>query len=65
MVPKHPDFDDHDGEEDKESSSVTNKQKEEDEMVTAMPGRSMPAIECLPPTTVKQMKEMFLNLGFT
>ena len=64
-VPKHPDSDNCDMEGDKESPSGANKQKEKDEMVTAMPGRSTPAAECLPLTIIKQMEEMFFNLGFS
>ena len=45
--------------------SGADKQREEDEDDTAPPERCAPAAESLQPTTVKEMKEMFLRLGFS
>ena len=59
-VPKHPDSDDHDMKEDKQSLSGANEQKEEDEMVAAIPSKSAPATECSPLTIIEKMETLFL-----
>ena len=64
-VPEHHDSDDHDAKEDKKPLSGVNKEKEEHEAVTVMTGRHAPAAKSLPPMIVKEIKAMFLRLGFS
>ena len=64
-VPKHQDSNKCDIEEDEESPSGTNKDKEENKVVTVMLGRCAPAPKSLPLIIIKEMEEMFLRLGFS
>ena len=54
-----------DMEEDKESLSGANKDKEKEDVVTVMLGRNVPATESPLLTTVEDMNEMFLRLRFS
>ena len=46
-------------------SLQADEQKKEDEAVTALPVACAPAAPSLPPTIIKEVKEMFLRLGFS
>ena len=60
---KHPDGDNHDMEEDKDSQSGANKEKKEENVDTVAQSSHALATES-PPLIVKEMEEMFLSLGF-
>ena len=63
-VPECPDGKDHDAEQDKESPSGANKQKEEEEDTTLPVRCALSTVSPLP-TILKEMEEMFLRLGFS
>ena len=63
-VAKHPDGDDHDAGEGRDSISGANNEKEEEKIVVIMLGRHAPAAESLSLTIVEESKEMFFRLGF-
>ena len=64
-VPECPDGDDCNEEEDKESPSGVDEQKEEDVNDTMPPARCVPATGSLPWTIIEEMEEMFLRLWFS
>ena len=64
-VPEHPDCDDHEMEEQKESPSGANEQKEEDKVEIVLLAWWMTATESPPLNIIKEMEEMFLRLAFS